>query len=565
MKGILTKTDDIERIMNKKVFFIFGMFLLFGILIILNSDKISGVGEVSYCCEKTTEGAWCQNVNDASKCNEDFRTVPTSCEATSYCKMGTCIDNSEGVCMENTPERVCSQEKGIWQEGKPYEIPQCQLGCCLIGEQAAFTTQTRCKKISSLYGLETNYRADITDEVQCIESATANVKGACVFDKDFEKTCKFITKRECRDIGTTSGNETEFYDGFLCSAEQLGTNCGASKKTTCVEERDEVYFVDTCGNLANIYDAGKVDEPAYWNEVVSKEESCSLNLKNNEASCGSCDYYAGSTCKLYKAEEDSTRPKYGDNICRDLNCKYDNNNDGKISNDETFQHGETWCGNSPGVDENLPGSRDFRLVCYNNEITIEPCAEFRQEICVQSNISSFKTAACRVNKWQDCSLQDNEADCTNEDSRDCKWIVGISILKDENGNPFVLNNDGNLVRNNGTSQLVKDSNGKYIQASCAPKYAPGFDFWNSEGDAQTSCAFANSMCIITYDRSISEATSGKPRKPTENLECLPGGSWQSNLTNLCVSFGDCGVKKNYLDFDGSNNWEDSFSGEGYDS
>ena len=116
--------------------------------------------EISYCCEKTTDGAWCQNAPQ-DKCDSTFRTNPTSCEATSYCKLGTCVDSQEGTCMENTPQRVCETSNGVWNETTADEIPRCQLGCCLIGDQAAFVTQTRCKRLSVIYSLPIDFRTDI--------------------------------------------------------------------------------------------------------------------------------------------------------------------------------------------------------------------------------------------------------------------------------------------------------------------------------------------------------------------------------------------------------------------
>ena len=39
--------------------------------------------------------------------------------------------------MENTPQRVCEENGGLWDQEKEENIPQCQAGCCLIGDQAA--------------------------------------------------------------------------------------------------------------------------------------------------------------------------------------------------------------------------------------------------------------------------------------------------------------------------------------------------------------------------------------------------------------------------------------------
>ncbi len=470
--------------------------LTFGIILAIFLVGIISSQGISYCCERTIDGAWCQN-SPEENCNDDYRKVPTSCEATSYCKLGCCYNSQEGTCMENTPQKVCEDSNGVWEDDVECGIPQCELGCCLIGDQAAFVTQTRCKRLSSLYGLEIDFRTNIGNEIQCIASATSDVKGACVFEKEFEKTCLFLTKRECQEIEVSSADSNvNFHDGYLCSAEQLGTNCGPTEQTICVEGRDEVYFVDSCGNLANIYDASKIENKEYWSKIYGKAKSCSPGSSNaDSATCGNCDYYLGSTCKDYKRAEDKVRPNYGDKICRDLSCEYDG---------KSYSHGETWCANAKGTKNNLPGSRYFRLVCYNGDVSVEPCADFRQEICIESDIEGFKTAGCRVSMWQDCASQDNEKDCENTDRRDCEWAGG----------------------------------------RCVPLYSPGFNFWETEGDAESLCSMATTQCIVKYEKKL-----GGDKECVENCECLAAG-WEEDMNNICNSIGDCGDKKNYLGFEG---------------
>jgi len=455
--------------------------------------------EASYCCEKTINGAWCQNA-PVENCDNSFRKVPASCEATSYCRLGVCIDSTEGTCMENTPQKVCEDNDGVWKEGEREDLPQCSLGCCLIEDQAAFVTQTRCKRLSSLYGLETNFRTDIGNELTCIASATSGVKGACVFEKEFEKTCSFLTQKECAGI-----EGAKFHKDYLCSDESLATNCGPSKKTTCVDGKDEAYFVDTCGNLANVYDSSKVNDKEYWTKVKDVSESCGYGSSNaDSATCGNCDYFLGSTCKNYESGKDK-RPQYGDNICRDLSCEYEG---------KKYEHGETWCANSKGIKDNLPGSRYFRLVCYNGEVSVEPCADFRQEICIESDIDGFSTAACRVNKWQDCTAQTNEKDCENSDRRDCK-MVG---------------------------------------EQCVPLFAPGFDFWETGGDAESLCSTANAECTVVYEKKL-----GSDKKCVENCECL-GSAWKDKMNQMCIALGDCGGTTNYLGAKGYHDTDAVYSG-----
>jgi hypothetical protein len=525
---------------NKKIF----LLLVLSIILI---GIVAAEDGVSYCCEKTNEGAWCQNApeeecdrGDNCGFNEDgspakCRLVPTSCEATSYCKLGVCINSREGTCLKNTPQKVCEKNGGLWDDRDKEEIPQCQLGCCLIGDQSAFTTLTRCKQLSSIYGLEINYKTDIQNEVQCITSARPKVKGACVFNKEFEKTCELLTKSECN-----AKEETDFYEGYLCSATTLETNCGPRGGTTCVEGKDEVYFLDTCGNLANVYDADRKNEEIYWTYLAGYE---GIEVCNPASSrCGNCDYYLGSTCGLVG----------GKHICKDLNCEYKG---------DDYLHGETWCAESTDDEmSNSPGGKHFRLLCYNGEVLVEPCAEFRQEVCIQSSIGDFKTAGCRANMWQDCSSQKNKKDCRNEDRRDCRWI-------------------------------------STEEGKCVPKYSPGFNFWEEETEADTVCATADQVCHVDYYAGVAEGAlitlvSGVPPgwKVSGDSSCLKDcestctdpfhicekacrakcpskcvdengkmkDSWKKEMNEYCISLGDCGVKVNYIGEKGYNDEDKNF-------
>ena len=488
--------------------------IILGIFLV---SLISAVGEASSCCERLkSNGAWCQNA-PVESCDVNYRKVPTSCESTSYCKLGTCVDSQEGTCIENTPEKVCEDGGGIWKSGEPDEIPQCQLGCCLIGDQAAFVTQTRCRRLSLLYGLEINFRTDFGSEIQCIASATSEVKGACVFEKESENTCLFTTKKKCSEM-SGSDKGTEFHEGYLCSAESLATNCGPSEKTTCVEGRDEVYFLDGCGNLANIYDASKIKDKNYWAKVKRKDESCNSEYANADSTtCGNCDYFLGSTCKTFERGQDKIRPNFGDSICRDLSCEYEG---------KKYSHGETWCADSKGIKNSLPGSRSFRLVCYNGEVSVEPCADFRQETCIESDINGFSTAACRVNMWQNCYSQTEKEDCENTDKRDCFWnpSPGTAIKKDKDN-----------------EKLMDESD-----TACFPKYAPGFNFWEAESESKELCSKVDTQCVVKYEKKF-----GGSKKCVENCYCLDA-DWKKDMENTCASIGDCGSSTNYLGVPGFN-------------
>jgi hypothetical protein len=548
--------------MNKKNIISFGMIFLIGSLLLIS---FTAAIEVSNCCERlNNNGPWCQNAL-AGECATGinpftqvaYKKVPTSCEATSYCKLGTCVNSLQGTCMPNTPQVVCNNEGGVWKDKKIEDLPECQLGCCLMGNQVAFVTQTECKKLSSEQGLLTDYRADIQTELECIASVTSDEIGACVFERDYQKTCLMISQTECNKIklSTPASEESvEFHKGYLCSATQLATNCGPRGGTICKDE--QVYFVDTCGNPANIYDSSKLNDNNYWTFI--QESSCDDgNGNKNSKVCGACDYFSGSVCKSSGGTV-SVKPIYGNSVCASLDCTY---------NGKAYLHGETWCAEnskSTLTGQNLPGSRYFRMLCYNGEVSVEPCSEFRNEVCVQSSVNNFKVAGCVVNRWQDCINQSVKEDCTDSYARDCKWISGYSILK---------NSDG--------KDIGKDE--KNISGSCVPKYSPGFDFWVGEGYGPEVCNLGSSTCVAKYEvsfifgskKALAKADWDKKiEKCVSNCYCIPGytngaakaryennkpasdpksyDAWIGIMNNICTALGDCGNKQNYLGYFGEN-------------
>jgi hypothetical protein len=443
--------------------------LAFALLCSLNF--VSAV-EASYCCEKTTSGAWCQN-QPQSSCDSGFKMAPTSCDSTSYCKPGCCFDSQEGLCMENTPQRVCEESDGTWDQSKLCEIPQCNLGCCVLGDQGAFVTLTRCKQLSGFYGIETDFKNNIEDELSCVAVAQQEKWGACVYDDPASatKTCKFTLRKNCQTASegtqvnitqnTSATASVGFYEDILCTAEELGTDCAPSTKTMTVPGKDGIYWKDTCGNQANIYDATKYTDDNYWKNVYSKEESCGSGSSNaGSSSCGNCDYYLGSIAQT--ANSETGYPTYGDYICIDLNCE-----------EYGKKHGESWCASDSPTGNGLDpvGSRYFKEVCIFGELIVEPCAEYRNERCVEGNFGSFSEAACRANRWQDCTAQVEDGDCNNYDQRDCHWIEGYYF-------------------STANSQIEKSNNDSTKGALtptglCMPNYPPGFNFWGAS-DASAS-------------------------------------------------------------------------------
>jgi len=483
--------------------------IIIGAIILASAVSAAGLNS-TVCCEKTKADSkngvlYCQNV-PANECEPGARQVPTSCESTSYCKLGTCYNSIEGNCLDNTPQSVCTANKGIWSEETP---PQCSLGCCVLGDQAAFVSLVRCKRLSAFLGLQTNYKPNIQDEVQCVLSVQNQEKGACVYEFEFEKTCKVTSRAECSGGVNGTKAEGQFYPGKLCSAEELGTPCAPTRETMCLPGKDEVYFVDSCGNTANIYDASKIDDKRYWSTIFDKSEACNPNSPNaNSKNCGNCNYLQGSYCR---DAQKGNSPTYGDSICADLNCK-------NTQNGKSYKHGESWCVyNDAGSEDkanNAVGSRFYKHICINGEEVLEQCADFRQEECIEDSIEStagpFSQAACRVNRWQDCTAQSEQIDCENTDRRDCIWKSGIRL-------------------------------GNATGGVCVPKNTPGLKFWEGE-ESKAICAQGSSSCVVTFEKGL---IGGE--KCIGNCECL--------RADLCLALGDCGPKVNW---EGSEGYKPGF-------
>lgn len=523
----MKKTNNKKR----EIILIVGLFIY--IILLIGIACAQTWPAFNVCCEKTKSGAWCQNtletdcdVNTDPLTNSPFRKTPTSCDATSFCKMGCCVDSDEGLCMRNTPQKVCEMSSGTWFDDNQCNIAQCSLGCCILGDQASFVTLTRCKKLSGFYGLTTNFKKEIKNELDCVKLAYLQDKGACVYDSDGQKTCRFTTRDECLDSKkTTTENTTiqpEFFKDFLCSADELGTNCGPTTDTMCVPGKDEIYFKDSCGNPANIYDSSKIYalSPGYWKKIVPKSETCGTGVKNgniNSKSCGNCRYLDGSLCGKGTAS-------YGDYVCKDLNCY-------NTQNGNDYKNGESWCESQgeTGIGQDKVGTRYFRHVCVHGEETIEPCADFRNEICLEqkSEGTDFIEAACRVNRWKDCIDQQRERDCTNTDKRDCYWVPGLAYQGAGTGT-----NTSSSTETTGSGIV----NGTGI---CLPNYPPGLKFWES-GDAKSVCSLGNSKQIVTYETDL----FGN-KKCKSNCDVLKD-AWPQRMNEICISLGDCGAKENLV-------------------
>lgn len=561
---------------------------------------------VSTCCEKTkvntagTGGAYCQQIDDASLCATGKSNVPTSCEATSYCQTGTCIDN-EGTCTPSS-RTACDDNHGQYADGNGGA--QCQSGCCVLGEETALVPLTKCERFSSDRGLNTDFRATIQTITECNALSSPSVKGACTFTNDnSQKDCTMGTKKQCQDKKAANPS-AEFHQGYLCSAADLGTICGPRGGTVCDDVTGKVLFKDTCNQPANVYDFSKLNDVNYWTLIQNPDPAtCTLGAKDS-ATCGNCDYNLGSTCKPVRTGESVSA---GNNICRSLDCKGYVGQGFTGTATDSPKHGEAWCAQSDGSRAGIfekggviggvnaagaitgaggnsaPGNQYYELMCYNGEVTTKNCdtgtdGGARAKVCVESNLGTtaapFRNAFCKTNVWMPCAGINNSADCEDRQAGDCQWK--------ENG--FYLSSAG---LGNKTETDASKANTAIPNGICVPLWAPGFvkNSGDTTQNGADTCKPSTSQCTVTYRFSAGDTISnwweniwsggkkgfmdklkrGELTREEKynfciksnsgisggyNCQCLlyegTDTSWSNTMNGICTSLGDCGVKTNIL-------------------
>lgn len=522
---------------------------LFVITILATTSLVS-----AECCEKLATGGWCQEA-EVSFCDFDYQHHSTSCDQTSYCILGTCIDEDEGVCTPNTPKASCEELGGSWTSESREDLDQCKAACCFLGETSVFTTESKCSRLGLEMGVESVYRTEMTDELVCLESSGGSQKGACVLvNKDLERECRMKTKSSCLDFQSSPlYEEVYFNEGYLCTAEFLDTKCDPTTETICPEGKIGVYFKDSCGNMANIYDSNKVFSraPEYWDYIYGIEESCGYEAGDgnaNSASCGNCDYQHGSKCIQYERGVTET-PINGDNICADLGCLYDG---------QRYEHGDRWCdtNNAEGVVGYHPGTEDYILTCNSREVMIEGCSvgTWRGKICINGTRidDGKKVASCMPYISDDCLQQEEEIDCLNGEVRDCQWYVGKDILK--------IFGEGKTI----------DKDGNNAGATCLPLVPKAID--RTQEESVMFLDYAYEQHFIRYSFPLTSVDHARPDHLgnsysdrnsrlndgkghcTDNCivsDAHSGHSeWLKVREDVCKALGDSELITNYLGHDG---------------
>lgn len=612
--------------------------LIFGILVLLVIAtsfflETNVSAQTSTVCAVQSNEGICQDV-DPSQVTPGSETYTTSCsQGPGQCKRGTCVDTNLGTCTESSFAACNPAAGGEFYDTSPANTPVCNTGCCIVGTSGSVTTRAHCDELGLAYPGARDFIESVTNDLACTVLAAPILEGACVYSTATAKTCEFLTQENCLDRKQTNP-DAAFYATWLCTNENLaseGVNCRKTELTMCVTGKDAVYFRDSCGNPANIYDSTVRNdanrEKVYWNYVVGTNDIPFPAIATpGSTTNGYCDH-PSSTCALYNSAIDTDgAPVLGDYICRDLRCKSgDFVPEFQAKYGRTPVNGETWCartdiGNFDGMvfgsnaglideskvpvlsengtpildatgatilteapatlfssivkNQSLPGARDFVLGCHNGRVTVEMCADYRNEICSQDqNTNGIYQSQCILNRWTGCYTQKTQQDCLNpEIGGDCQWVRGISILRDDDGNRPVWDpeTDSLIPRTEDNKRLL-------MGASCVPKYSPGFDVSTTNSEAAQiaavqTCMIADTNCIVQFERGSLASlfdderawhVSGPLLNPRSNITCLdddgtivPG--WEKNFTNLCYSLGDCGISANYINTPGYNSASDLF-------
>ena len=415
------------------------------------------------CCSLANSGEECAT-SAQSECTGQF-SANTLCSQTSFCRTGCCIDDEVGTYDKNVLQSSCTLRGGRWENDRNCNVAGAEFGCCILGSRTFFTTNQNCiwRTERQGNGSAIDWRNDL-NEMQCVATSEIQEQGACIVsDNEFGRNCKFITEQEC--IGLT-GSSSGFYKDFLCTSKELNTICEKTEQTNCFEGKDGVYFVDSCGNMANIYDSNKTNDENYWEKIYSTDFSCNAFQGNaNSKDCGNCNRFLGGICS--SALQDKFEPDKGNFYCKTTDC---------IFKGDTYKNGESWCiyDGKIGDGDDVVGSRHWKYVCNLGEISIEPCADYRNQLCVQSNENVgngeiFKNAACRPNNWRECIEM-------NTKGGECSGVLDCETKQINFGKGFNFK-------------------------VCTPKNPGGFGFderW--QATAASVCGIASRKCTVIYNK-----------------------------------------------------------------
>ena len=451
------------------------------------------------CCSLSNDGIKCLT-STQENCKGDF-AEGALCSSTSFCKKGCCYDEISGIFDTNVLRSDCKKE---WSEDYNCNLPGAKKGCCVLGGVAIFETAGQCNTDTNVRAIGGKGLVDFRDvnEMECLMLSGTEKEGACVVGN----SCKFVTEKECLNYNG------KFSEGYLCTSNELGSLCEKTTQTTCAEGKDGVYFLDSCGNRENIYDSSKVNDQNYWEKVVLFENSCDgKSGSSKSATCGNCNRFLGGICS--SAGADNFKVISGNFYCTPTSCNYKG---------EEYKNGESWCvyDGVVGNGSDVVGSRHWRYVCNYGEVQIEPCADYRNQICIQTNTFDvegqsveFRNSACVANNWRECVGLNSEEGGMEK----CASALNCEVRKIDIADHFNFD-------------------------ACTPKYPGGFNL-NDVRYAEMAkqiCGMASQKCTVVYKPKMMGGCSVEA-----NGDCLTEAFGQK-MNDFCRSLGDCGGEVNIV-------------------
>jgi len=233
-----------------------------------------------------------------------------------------------------------------------------------------------------------------------------------------------------------------------------------------------------------------------------KDGTC---LKNaDEAKCRdeNFTYYDSSqscTCPLPPIETDQPRMCNGE-VCKDCNNTYSYSD--RANTGPKRKHGESWCAYDTQILSGVGvagfsyvGSRHYKHSCIDGREVLEPCRDFREELCTQRDITrndeNYTKAVCRLNRWDECFKCKTKECCEDTTYRDCYWW----------------------------DTLTTDN-------KCYPTIPPGFKFWDGNGAEVCNTGTLYKECVGGFG-------------------CKK--IWVDHTALFCYFQGDCGNSRNIAD------------------
>lgn len=462
------------------------------------------VSAAQNCCKKTISGGVCQIImpGDEALCAPE-NLLNTACSLSSECVEGCCIDKITGTCAARSTRYACESGGGTWKRDQFCLNSECILGCCTLENKVEFVTEKTCRYKSQNLGLQMNY-IKTNEEWECINMQRNQSEGACMLQDD---RCVRTSNSECvRQKG-------KYYPWKLCSNPITNSSCIRQSSVNCVEGVDEVYWFDSCGNKENIYSS---DKEKSWRGgiILNKSNGCDpLKVNTNSETCGNCDRFLGSTCSANA----SKKVKDGNVGCKNLDCVDEKG--------KSWHNGESWCvyDGYIGDGKDVVGSRHWRRYCSNGQIKVDPCADYRAELCSQTLVvnstssDGFNVASCIFNE---------AFNCINYNLEMATMPTNCAL----NGHCYM--------------KSIKVDDYFYFSI-CLPKYPRGFDLETPSTLNQQICSTASQSCKVWYEKKITGWEC------IENCDCEEN-EFAKTMNEICTSLGDCGSKVNWVG-DGTEN------------